>query len=278
MIKKHQKNGTSYWVYNDKPKLPVIIMIHGFRGTHHGLGLIAENLNEYKIIVPDLPGFGESKPLDVNHSVENYVKWLHKFIDELNLNKKPILLGHSFGSIISSFYASQYPDTISKLILINPIGSPALEGPRALLTRLTTLYFWLGEKLPEKIALKLLSNQPAVMIVSNVMTKTKDKAIRKYVRQQHSFYFSSFTNRQVVCEAYKASISNTVRDVAPKINLDTLLIVGEFDDITTLKKQQELQKMFSNAKLEVISNVGHLIHYETPKEAAGLIKSFLISD
>ncbi len=269
-------HGTAYWTHNDNPKLPVIIMIHGFRGTHHGMDLIAKNLNKHQVIVPDLPGFGETKPLTTEHSIDNYVKWLHKFIDGLNLAKPPILLGHSFGSIITSNYASKYPKSIKKLILVNPIGAPALKGPKAIMTRLAIVYYWLGRKLPAKFATYLLSSKPIVMVMSQTMAKTKDKQLRRFIHDQHLTHFSSFTNRQVVAEAFNASIHNTVRDVAQKIPMPTLLIAGDLDDITPLYKQHELRQLLPDAKLEIIRSVGHLTHYETPEAVAQAIELFTL--
>ena len=273
---RHEQNGTVYYIYNDNPKLPVIIMIHGFRGTHHGLDLIAKQLNQHRVIVPDIPGFGETEPLVDEHSIDNYVKWLSGFISGMNLTTPPILLGHSFGSIIVSNYASKYPKTISKLILVNPIGAPALKGPKAIMTRLAMVYYWLGRKLPEKPATKLLSAKPIVMIMSNTMAKTNDKKLRQFIHDQHLTHFSSFTNRKVVAEAFNASVRNTVRDVARDIPVPTLLIAGDIDDITPLAKQHELQKLFSDSKIEVIKGVGHLTHYETPDVVAYAIEKFTL--
>ena len=274
-IRKQIKN-TVYYVHNDDSKLPVIIMIHGFRGTHHGLELIAENLNEYRIIIPDLPGFGETMPLNQEHSLDNYTAWLYEFISDLKLPKSPILLGHSFGSIVVSNYASLYPKTIEKLILVNPIGAPALEGPQAVLTQLTLLGHKISGILPEKLAVKLLSAKPAVMAISAAMVKSHDKKLRKFIHEEHLQHFSSFYSSKMVTEAFKTSINNNVRDFAQKINVSTLLIVSDMDDITPLTKQYELVKLFRDAKIKVIKNVGHLTHYETPDKVADLIKDFTL--
>ena len=272
----HKLNNTVYYTYNDNDKLPVIIMIHGFRGTHHGLELIVKHLNGYQIIVPDLPGFGESKPLTGEHSIDNYVEWLNEFIDNLKLSKLPILLGHSFGSIITSFYAKKHPNNITKLILVNPIGASALQGRKAIMTQLSLIYYWLGRKLPEKTATKLLSAKPIVMAMSNTMAKTRDTELLQFIHNQHLTHFSKFANRKVVTEAFKASIQNSVRDVARKITVPTLLIAGDIDDITPITQQHELAKLFPNAKLEIIKSVGHLTHYETPKEVSMAIEKFSI--
>ena len=274
MISQHKLNNTDYWVYNDDSKLPTIIMVHGLRGTHHGLDLVAKLLDGYRVIIPDLPGFGISKPLESEHSIKNYVSWLDEFIKDLDLDKPPMLFGHSFGSIITSNYVIKSPDSISKLILVNPIGSPALKGPRAIMTQLALAYYWLGRKLPEPIAISILSAKPIIMVTSIALAKTRDKTTRKYIHNQHLTHFSSFANRQVVSEAFKASVQENVRDVAQNITIPTLLIAGELDDITPLEKQHELAKLFPNASLKVIRKVGHLTQYETPNEVADAIKKF----
>jgi pimeloyl-ACP methyl ester carboxylesterase len=269
-------NGTSvhYWSYHtDKPT--TLILIHGFRGTHHGLAKIAEQLPDFHLIVPDLPGFGESEAYsDRPHTLEHYVETVKGLIDALNTSQ-PIIVGHSFGSIVASHLVAKYPDVAKKLILINPIGAPALEGPRGFMTRLAIGYYWLGRTLPQKASQKWLGAPPIVKIMSITMAKTKDKTIRKYIHDQHLRHFSTFAHPNVVAESFRTSVENDVAAVANQITLPTLLVVGEKDDITSLDKQRELHSQFKQASLHVISDVGHLIHYETPTEAAEAIRAFL---
>jgi len=275
MSTRHTQNDTAYWVYNDDPKLPVMIMIHGLRGTHHGLDLIAKQLNGYRIIVPDLPGFFESKPLEVEHSINNYVKWLNEFIKGLNLSKPPVLFGHSFGSIIASYYIKKYPNSVTKLILVNPIGSSVIDTNKSFTSKLAIGYYWLSGVLPESLGTRLLSSKSIVIITSLALTKTKDKQLREWIHNQHLQYFSTFANRQVVNEAFKASINNSVRDVASDITVSTLIIAGELDNITPLDKQKELFKLFPHAKLVIIKGVGHITQYETPDEIVSAVNEFM---
>lgn len=264
---------TAYWAYHE-PIKPVIIMIHGFRGTHHGLQRIVEELPKYHIVVPDLPGFGVSEPLS-SHDLESYVSWLYDFIKHLKLAQPPILLGHSFGSIITAHFAAKYPSDIAKLILVNPIGAPALRGPRGVMTRLAILYYWLGRALPAKASHAWLSNKMIVKIMSVTMAKSKDKAMLRYIHDQHLQHFSTFANPTVVAEAFTTSVSHDVCEIAAQLTVPTLLIAGEKDDITSLDKQKELHAALPGSKLIVIPQVGHLIHYETAREAAQAIKNFI---
>jgi len=251
-----------------------IILIHGFRGTHDGLGLIASHLKKHATIIPDLPGFAEGDTLE-RYDLDAYVEWLAVFIKKQNLKTPPILLGHSFGSIVGAAYAAKYGDTIEKLILVNPIGAPALEGPRGVLSKLAVFYYWLGTVLPGKLSHKWLASVAVVDIMSLTMTKTDDKKLRAYIKDQHRQYFSLFHSSTSVSESFTTSVSNSVRDVAKKITVPTLLIAGAKDDITPVSKQKELVQLFPNAQLEVIEGVGHLTHYETPDQVSLLVEAFI---
>jgi len=253
-----------------------IILIHGFRGTHHGLALIAHNLSDYHVIIPDLPGFAHGDTLD-DYSLDSYVTWMKNFIKKQKLTEPPVLLGHSFGSIITAAYAAKFPHTIESLILVNPIGAPALEGPRAVLSKLATFYYWVGKQLPHAFAKRWLASNAIVMVMSVTMAKTKDKTLRAFIHNQHKKYFSLFHTPTSLAESFDTSIHHNVREVAAMIHVPTLLIAGELDDITPLEKQKELVTLFPNAQLVVIDNVGHLTHYETPDQVATIIYDFIRS-
>ncbi|HMI09770.1 MAG TPA: alpha/beta hydrolase [Candidatus Saccharimonadales bacterium] len=265
---------THYWEYNSE-KRPTIIMVHGFRGTHHGLERIVRQLEDFHVIVPDLPGFGESDPFTKDtHNLDQYVAFVGEFIKQMDGDEKPILLGHSFGSIVASHYAVKKPKTIEKLILINPIGAPALKGSKAALTHLAIFYYWLGRTLPANLSNIWLSSQASTDIMTLIMTKTQDKDMRSFIRDQHRQHFSTFSNPTVVSEAFKASVGHDVREVATQIKVPTLLIAGEKDDVTPLEKQRQLAGLIKGSKLHIIHNVGHLIHYETSDEAATVIQEW----
>jgi len=266
---------TAYWEYNpDKPT--TLILIHGFRGTHHGLLKIAELLPEYRLIIPDLPGFGVSEALTGGHGIGDYVEWLFQFRQIVDPETpSSYIVGHSFGSIIVSHYASLHPSTVTKLTVINPIGAPALEGEQRFLTQLAILYYWLGRKLPARAARAWISLKPITKITSITMRKTKDRQIRKFIDEQHYTHFSSFANPTQLSQAFKTSVSHDVSQVAEHLTMPTLMIVGEKDVITALNKQHELHAKIDGAELVIIPDVGHLTHYETPSQVASAIRKFI---
>jgi pimeloyl-ACP methyl ester carboxylesterase len=206
------------------------------------------------------------------HDLSLYADWLRAFAAAVAPGA--VVLGHSFGSIVASAAVANGLAT-PRLILVNPIGAPALEGPKAVLTRLAILYYALGARLPEALGTELLRNRIIVRVMSIAMAKTADPELRRFVHDQHDTYFSRFSDREVLSQAFRTSVSHDVREFAPRIAVPTLLIAAQRDDITPIAAERHLATLFPDAELVEIAHVGHLIHYETPAEAAGAIRRFL---
>lgn len=264
---------TAYWVYGPEDAETTVIAVHGFRGEHHGLEPVLAYLPEVRVIAADLPGFGESAPLPGRtHDLDEYAGWLEDFASAVAPGA--VILGHSFGSIVTAAAVARGLQT-PRLILLNPIGAPALEGPKGFMTRLAVLYYDLGARLPDKIGTALLRNRVIVRVMSITMAKTKDPELRRFIHDQHDTYFSRFSDRDVLRDAFIASVSHDVREFAPQIDVPTLLVAAEHDDITPIEAERKLATIFPDATLVEIAHVGHLIHYETPAEAAGAVRRFL---
>ncbi len=266
-------------VYYEYPSTGIsdktLVMIHGYRGNHRGLQAIAGGLTKFRVIIPDLPGFGESKPLRTTHSIKAYSDWLQQFLSTLGLESKAHLMGHSFGSLVVGFFATQHsPQSVS---LVNPVSSPALAGPQAALTNLTRLYYSIASALPRIMGQWLLRSKLAVMVMSVVMAKTKQRALRRWIHNQHLSNFSDFASVEVATEGYEASISTDLSKLAEQITCPVLVVAANLDDITDIDTQRRVSKQYSNSTYREIQGVGHLVHYEAPDQAAHFIAEFLDS-
>ena len=248
-------------------------MIHGYRGDHHGLQLFADALPEFRVIIPDLPGFGQSGswPNGVT-SIEQFGEWLRDFLAATD-STDAVVLGHSFGSIV---VANGLRGTrTAPIVLVNPISQKALTGPKKVLAGLGAAWYVVGGMLPEKLGRAFLGWSPIVRIMSVLLAKTRDRGLRKWIHEQHALYFSSFSDRDSLIGGYTVSTSNDVSDFAADISAPVLLIAAAEDDITPLEAQFRVQNVFPNAQLTVIDGVGHLVHYEKPIETAAAIRAFL---
>lgn len=251
-----------------------IVMVHGFRGDHHGLLRLVEELPRHRVILPDLPGFGQGQALAGTHDVATYARFISD-CTRLLAPDAPVLLGHSFGSIVAAEAAAGSPGLAGRVVLVNPISAPALEGPSRTASRLAEGYYVAADRLPEATGRALLANPVIVRGMSIFMAKTKDRTLRRWIHGQHDAYFSSFAGRRVVLEAFRASISGTVRERAADLRMPVLLIAADRDDIGSVASQRDLAGLMPHARLEVIADVGHLVHYEKPREAALIIEEFL---
>lgn len=292
---------TRYWQYGEgmgSGSFPEgcypVLLVHGFRGDHHGLEIIANYLLKLipnvSIISPDLPGFGRSGDLPENaldeDSIDAYVAWLQDFVERTNPLGLPLhVVGHSFGSILTSAFAAAHPASLARLSLINPISEPALEGRQRVTSRLASLYYRAGAALPEKIGYPLLRSQLITRASSEVMMRTKDRAMRRFINGQHAAYFGSFGSRRGVLSAYEASIAHTAAEYAAAIRVPVQMLVAEDDDLGTPETARAMYATLTSRnlpapsaapreRLDMIPEVGHLIHYETPHLAAELIADF----
>ncbi len=265
---------TVYWEYGDENAETTIVLIHGFRGDHHGLEpFVASLAPTVRCIVPDIPGFGLSGDFPLDASIDAYASWLISFSSQVARSQNTIILGHSFGSIVVAAALAKGLNP-PKAILVNPIAKNALHGPRAVMTRLAVWYYHVAAWLPEKLGLALLRSRLIVRIMSSTMAKTKDKELRAWIHDQHDQYFSHFSTRRAVMQAFEASVGHDVSEYASNISVPVLLLAADQDDITNIADQERLKGLLPDARLEVVPDVGHLIHYEAPEWAAEHILAF----
>lgn len=275
---------TRAWQYGaveESPDSATIIFVHGFRGDHHGLEGMAQELSRIRpnarVIVPDLPGFGETPAIPGRtHDIALYGEWLRTFVAAVAPEKFAIL-GHSFGSLVVTSAIKGGLDP-ARAILINPISAPALEGPQAVLTQLAIGYYRAADLLPEKAARGLLGNPLIVRGMSEVMAKTRDRELRAWIHGQHHAYFSRFSDARTLLDAFRASVSHTVIEDAAVYTMPTLIVAGDRDDITPLPKQLELHRRIPGSTLHVIPGTGHLVHYEAVGDAVAYVADHLTNE
>ena len=269
-------HNTAAWFHSSPTQGRPVLMVHGFRGDHHGMDLIAAAIRGRDVIATDLPGFGLTAPLPAGLTLEGYIDHLASLIAEVTRRYEaaPIVLGHSFGSILVSHLAAQQPEAVPELILINPITTPALEGSARILTAFTRFYYRLGARLPETMGHQLLVNPLIVRLMSEVMATTKDRGLRRYIHDQHARHFSTFSDRTSLATAFDVSVAHTVTEVAEQLDMPMLVIAGDKDAIAPIAATRGFVAGLPNARFVELAGVGHLVHYERADAAASAIMDF----
>lgn len=266
---------TRFWDFGPEDARDVLVLAHGYRGDHHGLEAVIAQLDGIRVISPDLPGFGDSTPLtEAPHSIPGYGRWLGAFLDALELDAPPVVLGHSFGSMIAS-HAIADGLAVRALVLVNPITTdPKVAAGRGI-TAATRAFYGITRAMPQAVARVWLGNWLIVRFMSMNLVNTPDRMLRRWIHEEHHRYFNGFSDARTVAEAFRASVSTDVRAAAPRVTVPTVLIAGERDRIAPLAGQREAVELFPDARLVVLPGTGHLAHYETPGLVADAIRSFL---
>lgn len=267
---------TAYWTYGPHDA-PQIVMLHGYRGDHHGLERIAHELSEFHVIVPDLPGFGRSSPLPNPHDqLAGFSQWACEFLALVDPSGHGTLVGHSFGSLVASkAIASSTAPIAQRLVLINPIAAPPIVISNQLLTLGMLSFHRLAGLVPSPLGDILLRNWAVSRVTGLATMTTSDPALRRWIHRQHTQYYSTFHDRDSLLEAFATSMKEAVAYYAQDISIPTLLIAGEIDVLAPLGDQRRLLHLIPHARLNVIPEAGHLTHYEHPTAVASMIADFV---
>jgi pimeloyl-ACP methyl ester carboxylesterase len=116
------------WVYAwrdaDAPGAPTVVMLHGFTGSKENWYPLARALGgRYRLLVPDLPGWGESqrKPGE-DYGFSAQAERVAAFLRALSPDRPVVLLGHSMGGGIAALVAARLPELVAKLGLLDAAG------------------------------------------------------------------------------------------------------------------------------------------------------------
>lgn len=130
--------------YQDIGKHPkVLLLLHGWGHSWDAWsGLIPILSQHYRLIIPDLPGFGQSESPTKGWSMQQYVLWLETFLQELDIQSLEAVVGHSFGGKLIAFAwfsklkPAHLPDIKQGAFLVGPSG---IVAPKAFPQRVLKL-------------------------------------------------------------------------------------------------------------------------------------------
>lgn len=270
-----RKKKIVYWEHNPEKK-QTIILVHGFTGSHDGFQYLVPLLNDYHLIVPDLPGFGIS-PLP--HNRQTLVELgasINALTTLLDTHDKPVLLGHSMGSLVVAEALKQDSSLYSsKVILASPVPKAIKWLDKRKAGALASgLYYTLSHHLP--VGGKRLARSKIITRLSTAaIITTKDKKLRRKIYEHHFDNLNHISDISWYDFLYKDINRTGVADFSKSLKpLNVLVISGSKDAVVPLKYQLAMTDKIK-ANIEIIPDVGHLAHYEKPTELATTIADFL---
>lgn len=221
------------------------LLLHGWGNDHSSFNGLAETLSGYRLIAPDLPGFGGSQPPPSAWGVADYAQFVSHLLDKLEIKRLDLLIGHSFGGRIALELAGSGRLEPGKLVLMSSHGLPE---PRTAKSVGIGLLARLGKVLPASVRGRFGAKLASA-----------------------DYQAASGVMRDVL----KKVISQDATERARAINLPTLLIYGSEDEVTPPAMGRRLAGLINGAELAIVPEAGHFVHLEQPTRTGRLIKDFL---
>jgi len=232
----------------------------------HGLGASAERwdqviplfADEYRVIVPDLIGFGYSdKPL-VDYTTEFFSEFLEKFFVASDI-KRPNLIGSSLGGQIIVEYASSHPQEIEKLVLVSPSGTMKKSTPALDAYIMAALY-------PNEQSAK-----NAFELMEGSGHNTHKKIITGFVERMQ------LPNAKLAFMSTLLGIKNSelVISKLETISIPTLIIWGANDPVIPIHYADSFVSTIQDCRFFRMDGCGHTPYVQYPYAFASKVLEFL---
>lgn len=221
-----------------------VIFIHGLSDNLNYWNRLTDSLcDEFEVISYDLRGHGLSSFGDNELTVDLLVRDLNNLICNLNI-ENAALIGFSLGGHVALKYVLKYPNKVNSLIIL----SSSAEVDNKFYKRFEEFYNALNIGFEEfyDVIIKYV-------LPDDLLLKHKDKL---EVAKKEAFEISNVdVIKQYVEMGKYYNISHEVHN----INVPTLIVAGEEDDITDVTLQNELHQKISDSKMIVFENTKHNI-------------------
>jgi len=234
-----------------------LLILHGWAGSSNSWIEVQKILasNGFKVICPDLPGFGKSQSPPVGWSVKDYSDFALEFVEKLGFQKIN-LMGHSFGGRISIKFSIFYPEKLENLILCATAGiRHNLNFYQRIIVSLARVGNYLFSRKP------LRRYQDSIRNIFYMILRQRDYLKVKGAMRE--------TFQKIVIEDLEPDL--------PEIKTKTLIIWGKDDKTVPLKDAFVLKEKILQSTLEVIPKTSHTPNLEAPEKVAEIVSHFLRS-
>lgn len=245
-----------HWVYLEGGRGEPLLLLHGFGADKDNFTRVARFLTpHYRVIVPDLIGFGESAhPANADYAPSAQAERVRALVQALGITTVHIG-GSSMGGQIAMTYAASHPTEVKSLWLIDPAG--VWSAPESELQRMM--------RESGRNPLMARSDDEFAAVVSFVMTDPPfmPRPMLNVMARERMRNFDLET--RIFTQVRSDSIETRIAG----LNTRTLIVWGEKDRAINVATADILHKLLPNSQVITLPGIGHLPMLEQPRKSAG---------
>ncbi|AUX78484.1 alpha/beta fold hydrolase [Sinorhizobium fredii] len=234
---------------------PPLLLLHGYSDTGRSFAALEPFLAGYRLIIPDLPGHGESA-LGDGMRVSDFAASIDRFLAFLGISKFAVI-GHSMGAMTAIELAARRRDDVTALVLLSAslrpdFGSmsPLSRGIRALRDPIDPAGHFLRDWYS--------CSRP---VEPDFLSKMKRDAAAMPAAVWHG-----------ILECFAET---DLRRTAMRVTAPVLCIGGSADPLFGSPHREALAQAFPSVRSITLEGYGHNPHWEDPQSVSALMLSFL---
>ncbi|MGP4712797.1 MULTISPECIES: alpha/beta hydrolase [unclassified Psychrobacter] len=240
-----------------------LLLIHGFGGNKDNFTRIADELEGYHLLIPDLLGFGESsKPMGADYRSQAQATRLHELMQAKGVASNIHVGGNSMGGAISVAYAAKYPNEVKSLWLVDSAG------------------FW-SAGVPKSLEGATLENNPLLINSKEDFYDMYDFVMYKppYIPKSVKAVFAQerLANRGLHANILEQIVTDNVEERAKVIadyNIPTLVVWGDKDQVIKPETVKVIKDIIPQSQVIMMKDIGHVPMVEAVDQTAEDYKRF----
>jgi len=234
------------------------VLVHGYLGSSEMWTFQKKFFSkDYRVIIPALPGFGESHNVKSLDSINKMAKEIINLLDQKNIDKFN-LIGHSMGGMIVQEITKLIGDRVNKLICFATGSIGEIPG------RFETIDET-REKLKKDGIEVSFSRVPKKWFVKG----DKDKNYFLCKNAVKDVSLEAADNALLAMKNWRG------KEDLKNIKNETLIIWGDKDTSYNFDQVDTLKKNIKNSRLEIFKDCAHNVHLEQPVQFNNLVQKFI---
>ncbi|AIG97740.1 putative hydrolase or acyltransferase (alpha/beta hydrolase superfamily) [Archaeoglobus fulgidus DSM 8774] len=251
-------NGVKIYYEVEDGGEPAIVFVHGWTANMNFWREQREYFKgKHRMLFIDNRGHGKSdKPFNRSfYEFDNFVSDLHAAVKDAGFDRF-VLVGHSFGTMISMRYCVEHPGRVEVLVLI---------GGGARIQSLHRYGYPIG-RLFATLAYGISARIVANMAFGRKAGELRDWGLKEALEN---------TPKHAALNTLWTLTTVDLRDIAREIEKPTLIVVGKEDALLPVSKSEELSRLIKNSKMVIVPDAGHCVMLEQPEIVNRVLEEFI---